>query len=529
MRTEGTYMKETKEKISYKDENFKREGISFDEDLESYVDTNELNELKVENDKLSELARIMLSDIKEIYSSWCWKITFPIRAVINLFTIGQIEGILPGYLLAENPYEKLLFSDEENAEMLFKTNGFDTFDALEEGKKSNVVRELLKQYNPKPWNVSAEERIRLLKKDIESGKKIVVHIYDIADASTFRYTCYNVAQYMENNGTYGVHYFFQTEYRIVSRYIDHISLLVFCRTKWRISYSDLIKEAKSKSIPIVMQIDDLVCSMDYLEYILKMNLDKKGSDFIYDSWFSNVSRLERIAREVDSFIVTNDYLGESLKKTFNKEYVVIRNSLNREQISISQKLLEIQSEGVRDKFIIGYFSGSPTHKKDLEVIIDDIKRLLDNYSDIVFLMVGYMELPYSFKKYIKSGRVIVKKLVNFLELQYLISLADVNMVPLEDNIFTNCKSELKFFEAAIVGTITVATPTYTYKNCISDRTDGFLCRPGEWYQTIADIHDGKYDIPSMVERAKNKALDRYSGNTVVEEIEKAYCRLLGES
>ena len=37
---------------------------------------------------------------------------------------------------------------------------------------------------------------------------------------------------------------------------------------------------------------------------------------------------------------------------------------------------------------------------------------------------------------------------------------------MENNKFTNCKSELKFFEAAIAETVTVASPTFNYKNAI---------------------------------------------------------------
>jgi len=36
---------------------------------------------------------------------------------------------------------------------------------------------------------------------------------------------------------------------------------------------------------------------------------------------------------------------------------------------------------------------------------------------------------------------------------------EIVIAPLQENVFTNCKSELKYFEAAIVGTI----PSYSPK------------------------------------------------------------------
>ena len=59
-------------------------------------------------------------------------------------------------------------------------------------------------------------------------------------------------------------------------------------------------------------------------------------------------------------------------------------------------------------------------------------------------------------------RIEVCPLQDFVNLQRLIGEVEINIVPLQDNAFTNCKSELKYFEAAIVETVTVATPTYTF-------------------------------------------------------------------
>jgi glycosyltransferase involved in cell wall biosynthesis len=492
-----------------------KDSESYEETINDLIKDNE--DLKSRIDQLIELINAMRKDHREIYASGSWKLTSPIRGAINLFTLGRLEGDIPEYLKENNIFEPLLVTEKKTDDVLKEYDE----------KYNDAISNILKQFNPKPWEITLLDRISRLKRDIDSRKKIVIHLYDKADASTFRYACYNVCQYTSASDKYRAHYFFSDECESVRKFLDNINLLVFCRTKWRIPYGELLKEAKTKGIKVVMQIDDLVCSVDYIHYLLEMNLDHKGTDFIYDAWFANVTRLEWIAREVDGFIVTNDFLGERLKETFGKDYAVIRNSLNKEQIEISEKIMAISEKGINNKkFVIGYFSGSPTHKRDLSIIIDDIMRLLDTYDDIEFVIVGYMDLPRRLQKYVKSGKIRFKPLVNFLELQYLISQVDVNVVPLEDTLFTNCKSELKFFEAAIAGTITVASPSYTYKNAITDKEDGFLCEPGQWYQTIADIHDGIYDIDDMLAKARKKVLDRYANQNVIDEIENAYNKYL---
>ena len=58
--------------------------------------------------------------------------------------------------------------------------------------------------------------------------------------------------------------------------------------------------------------------------------------------------------------------------------------------------------------------------------------------------------------------------------QRLIAEVEINISPLKENQFTNCKSELKFFEAAACGTLTLASPTYAFKKSIVHGVTGFL-------------------------------------------------------
>ena len=71
-------------------------------------------------------------------------------------------------------------------------------------------------------------------------------------------------------------------------------------------------------------------------------------------------------------------------------------------------------------------------------------------------------------------RIEFYPLQDFMNFQRLIAEVEINIAPLQDNTFTNCKSELKFFEAAICGTLTLATPTFSFRNSIVHGTTGFF-------------------------------------------------------
>ena len=68
---------------------------------------------------------------------------------------------------------------------------------------------------------------------------------------------------------------------------------------------------------------------------------------------------------------------------------------------------------------------------------------------------------------------------------------DINIVPLVNNEFSNCKSELKYFETAIVGTPTCATPSFTYSSAIENGENGYLCEKGEWLRAFEKLYNRK--------------------------------------
>ena len=81
---------------------------------------------------------------------------------------------------------------------------------------------------------------------------------------------------------------------------------------------------------------------------------------------------------------------------------------------------------------------------------------------------------------------------------------------LQDNAFTNCKSELKYFEAAVVDTVTVATPTYTFSRVLRHGENGFLARAHDWYDVLLEILDRVDDLPHIADVAATDALARYT-------------------
>ena len=374
-----------------------------------------------------------------------------------------------------------------------------------------------------PWNLPLFQRMQMVKHAKLDGERIAFLLYTRADTSTFRYRGYNVMQATIKSKRWQCVYFFLDELKTVNQLLSDASLLIFCRLHWVHELVNLKRKAQNLHIPVLFDVDDLVFDLGYLPLVtntLNVSFSDEG-DYTY--WFSYISRLSFVAAMADGFLTTNDFLGKKLSEKFRKPYQIVRNSLNEEQLSVSENCLKCKQRGSAVKpFTLGYFSGTPSHINDFRTIYRELMQLLNDYPDMVLQVVGFMEFPQVMQPLIEQKRITFTPLVDFLELQRLIAQVDVNLVPLVCNTFTNCKSELKYFESAVVGTPTIAAPTYTYAHAITNGETGLLCHPGQWYGAIKQLYEHPEDGQRMAAAAKNACLQIYTGEAFTAQVEQAY-------
>lgn len=380
--------------------------------------------------------------------------------------------------------------------------------------------------NTEPWKISLEDRTSYLRDAINNGFNVSVIMYSQADTSTFRYRGYNMYQVLKKSEKWKAVYFFETELDTVKLFFHEFDLLIICRMQWSNSLQCFIDIAKKHNIPVVFDCDDRVFDLDYLPILCNTLGVTETSINTY--WFSYISRLEMTARQCEAFIGTNKFLTDAFEERFKRNTYIIPNFLNIEQMRVSEIHCKTKRKNEKE-FIIGYFSGSPSHTNDFRVVSSQIQNLMDEFSDIILQVVGFMEFPSTMNKFITEGRIRFSPLVDFLELQKLIANVDINIAPLVVNDFTNCKSELKFFEAAIVDTVTVTSDIFTFKNCIRNGENGFICKTTEWQEVLRNIYLGKYDLQSLVKTAHSDAIKKYSGESIMHQIETVYDSILADT
>jgi len=361
-----------------------------------------------------------------------------------------------------------------------------------------------------------------LQKLLKRGK-IVVYIKNQFDNSTFRYRCFNVVQAMSKEEKYIITYFLSSEIPSILKYLQKVDILILQRAMWDLNIENIISSAKNLGIPVVYDVDDLIINPKYVPLYLNNLGIINNADISFDVHFNFASKYYAVAEKCDRFISTNKFLGDILKKDFQKDVYIIPNFLNREQ--------EYHSEIIRRKktknseaFMLGYFSGSPSHKKDFNLITTDLKHFLEKYKDSFLKIVGHIDIPEALREF--EDRIIQVSFVSYEELQYEIGEVDVNLVPLQQNLFNNCKSELKYFEAGIVNVISCCSPTYVYKEIVKDGENGYLCRDGEWFAKLDYIYLNRGKMSGIIKNACTTSSDLYSVENQSEKIARVYDSIL---
>jgi hypothetical protein len=80
---------------------------------------------------------------------------------------------------------------------------------------------------------------------------------------------------------------------------------------------------------------------------------------------------------------------------------------------------------------------------------------------------------------------------------------------------------LKYFEAAVVGTVTIASPTYSFARAIDQGRNGFLANSHGWFETLKTVIKSYDQLPDLLHRAHDDAREKYAWSNQWKCIERA--------
>lgn len=298
----------------------------------------------------------------------------------------------------------------------------------------------------------------------------------ILDPST-RYRCYHPAEKLSKQGS------------IVSicsakHFIEHpcfdYDIYIFHRPN--LALIKIIKCLKALKKIILADYDDLIFGHE--NYALESSIAKNNTSIpkekIIQSFKNNLDAL----KEFNHFFVSTKPLAKKVVEFQpNAQIYIQENELPNSVIKpYLEKKLPFHE---RKKETIGYFSGTLSHNHDFPIVEDVIYDLLIEKPWFEFKVVGALSLP---KKIQKLKNIKIMPVVNYYKLPKIMSECYTVIAPLEKSVFNECKSRVKFLEAAISGCRLVATGIQDMKE-VGENHLHIPKTSDEWYQLLANPDD----------------------------------------
>lgn len=277
-----------------------------------------------------------------------------------------------------------------------------------------------------------------------------------------------------------------------------------------------ITKAKLLGKIVIYEIDDLIFDAiypaEYSEYAGAISIEE------YGGLTHGMALFNAAARLCDYAIASTEPLQQRLSQLVTSGQAFIhRNGLDIHNNNILDNNIarphpSLSSAPEDDTITIFYGSGTLAHNTDfIKIALPAIERVLQKHSQARFMVVGHLTLPQSFVKQFKSQLIQEPKTKTIEEYWALLAKADINLAVLEVNEINDCKSELKWFEAACFKTPSVVSATKNYLDVVNEKEDGMIAEtPEEWFTALDLLVENEGLRSVMGENAYNRVIKDYS-------------------
>lgn len=313
------------------------------------------------------------------------------------------------------------------------------------------------------------------------------------------------------------------------------NIVIIWRAGWSTELSIAFQEWRRAGSKIGYDVDDymidpLVARTEIIDGIRSQGFDVNDIRLFYE-------KINTALVASDFGITTTNHLATAMRR-FGKPAFVIPNGYSVRNYTESRKamieLREKESEGI---VRIGYASGSKTHQKDFREASKAIANILKKipYCRLVLFRNGDNSIPIlDIKEFPEFeglyDRIEWRSFVPLNKLCHEIARFDINIAPLElNNIFCESKSEIKYWEAAMVEVPTVASPTEPYSSCIKDgQTGNLAASQDQWEEALEKLVLNKEYRRNIGLAARNDILWMFGPEKRRELTKEMICRVLGD-
>lgn len=256
-----------------------------------------------------------------------------------------------------------------------------------------------------------------------------------------------------------------------------------------------------RTIPILGDVDDLIFDPDIeplLDNLSSLTTEER------DLWREGIHRYRTTLENCDFFVGSTATVSREAERLIGIPSHTYHNGVSALMARLSER--ELARERASGPVRIGFFSGTKTHDADWASIEPAIARVLDERPEVE-LWLGGLVVPTSIMDRF-AERIVRLPLVPWQELPAYLRDVDISLAPLTGgSIFNEAKSAIKWLEAALVETPTVASPTQPFREVIRDGETGFLASTAdEWVDYLLLLIDSPALRSRIGSTAREEAL-----------------------
>ena len=262
-----------------------------------------------------------------------------------------------------------------------------------------------------------------------------------------------------------------------------------------------IEAAHTAGAPVLFDADDLIFDPSIADHIpaLKILPPTEAAH-----WLEGVHRYRTTLEHCDGFIGSTPALVESVRALTGLPAWCFPNGIGKVlAVRSAQALHRPRSDGPPR---LAYLSGTDTHDLDWAHIAPAVAEVLRRHPDARLSLVGHIPDDGALAPHL--DRIDRLPFTHWLDLPAVLRTVDVNLAPLTlDSDFNEAKSAIKWLEAALVGTPTVASPTGPYQAAIEPGRTGLLAGPTEeWTEAIDQLLSDPLARRRIGDAARREAL-----------------------
>lgn len=354
--------------------------------------------------------------------------------------------------------------------------------------------------------------------NIPRPKKTALRVLLIVDDHLGQCLRYRVNQKIEQLEAAGFEatYYSWTSITEAQNKIAFFDVVIFYRTPAFPGVIRAIKYAKMAKKVVFYEIDDLIFDSDLFPEPIE-SYGGQVSQEQYDGLVKGTVLFQEAMRTCDMAIASTPPLLRQMEKVVGEGNCYLhRNALD----SNNHKALAVTSPKVkRDYLSIFYGSGTKAHNSDFnELVAPALARILEQHSHVRLTLMGYLTVPDILTPYQERiDRVdIVKDIAVYYE---FLKQADISLAVLHPTTVNNCKSELKWFEAASFKIPSVVSNTEVYTESVAHGKDGYIAANAEeWFDCLDLLVNSEALRREIGGNAYKRVMQQYSVPTMAKNI-----------